>query len=91
MMTNWLPVDVPSPLPPNASHQVGVGAFVVNEKRQVLVVQEKFGPLRGMGFWKFPTGELAGGGGEQDMGSCRHRAWGLRIACALDRNIQMHA
>lgn len=56
MMTNWLPTDVPSPLPPNASHQVGVGAFVVNEKRQVLVVQEKYGPLRGMDVWKFPTG-----------------------------------
>lgn len=27
--------------------QVGVGAFVVNERREVLVVQEKNGPLRG--------------------------------------------
>ena len=29
------------------STQVGVGAFVVNERREVLVVQEKNGPLRG--------------------------------------------
>jgi len=27
--------------------QVGVGAFVVNSKREVLVVQERFGPLKG--------------------------------------------
>lgn len=27
--------------------QVGVGAFVLNERREVLVVQEKNGPLRG--------------------------------------------
>jgi hypothetical protein len=34
MLTRWLPTT-PSTLPPNASHQVGVGAFVVNEKGQV--------------------------------------------------------
>ena len=27
--------------------QVGIGAFVVNRKREVLVVQERFGPLKG--------------------------------------------
>lgn len=27
--------------------QVGIGAFVVNSKREVLVVQERFGPLKG--------------------------------------------
>ena len=27
--------------------QVGIGAFVVNCKREVLVVQERFGPLKG--------------------------------------------
>ena len=27
--------------------QVGVGAFVLNSKREVLVVQERFGPLKG--------------------------------------------
>ncbi len=27
--------------------QVGVGAFVVNSKKEVLVVQERFGPLKG--------------------------------------------
>lgn len=47
MLTRWLSDDMPSTIPPNASHQVGVGAFVVNERREVLVVQEKNGPLKG--------------------------------------------
>ena len=55
MLTRWL-TDTPSKLTANASHQVGVGAFVVNAKRQVLVVKEALGPLRGTGIWKMPTG-----------------------------------
>lgn len=61
MMTRWLPADEPCTLPPNASHQVGVGSFVVNSRREVLVVQERSGPLRGRGVWKMPTGLLAAG------------------------------
>lgn len=34
MLTLWLP-DGPCTLPPNASHQVGVGAFVLNDKNEV--------------------------------------------------------
>ncbi|PNW79813.1 hypothetical protein CHLRE_08g367800v5 [Chlamydomonas reinhardtii] len=60
MMTRWLP-DTPSTLPANASHQVGVGAFVVNSSGQVLVVQERSGVLRGRGVWKMPTGLVAAG------------------------------
>ncbi|KAG2445484.1 hypothetical protein HXX76_000100 [Chlamydomonas incerta] len=60
MMTRWLP-DSPSTLPANASHQVGVGAFVVNAAGQVLVVQERSGVLRGRGVWKMPTGLVAAG------------------------------
>lgn len=55
MMTYWIP-ETPSTLPPNASHQVGIGAFVMNDHREVLAVQEKDGPLRGSGVWKMPTG-----------------------------------
>ena len=55
MLTRWLPSSE-NKLPPNASHQVGVGAFVMNERREVLVVQERSGPLRGQGVWKMPTG-----------------------------------
>jgi hypothetical protein len=46
MLTRWLPEE-PSTLPPNASHQVGIGACVINEQGQVLVVQERNGPLKG--------------------------------------------
>ncbi|XP_056685782.1 nudix hydrolase 2 [Spinacia oleracea] len=56
MLAKWLPQDEPNTLPANASHRVSVGAFVINDKKQVLVVQEKNGMLRGKGVWKFPTG-----------------------------------
>ena len=57
MLTRWLP-DCPSPLPHNASSQVGVGAVVVNDEGKVLLVQEAVGPLRGRDIWKIPTGLL---------------------------------
>ncbi|KAL6544682.1 hypothetical protein OROMI_023544 [Orobanche minor] len=56
MLVSWLLSSIPNPLPANASHRVGVGAFVLNEKNEVLVVQEKHGKFRGSGVWKFPTG-----------------------------------
>lgn len=34
---------------------------MVNSRREVLVVQERSGPLRGRGVWKMPTGLLAAG------------------------------
>ncbi|KAK2652698.1 hypothetical protein Ddye_012554 [Dipteronia dyeriana] len=55
MLVNWIHGGA-NTLPANASHRVGVGAFVMNEKREVLVVQEKSGRFRGTGIWKFPTG-----------------------------------
>ncbi|KXZ50193.1 hypothetical protein GPECTOR_17g830 [Gonium pectorale] len=61
MMTRWLPTSSPCTLPANASHQVGVGAFVVNAAGQVLLVQERSGVLRGRGVWKMPTGLVAAG------------------------------
>ena len=61
MLTNWLPVGEKSPLPPNASHQVGVGAFVLNESGKLLLVQEAVGPLKGKGLWKIPTGLVEAG------------------------------
>lgn len=60
MLTRWLP-DGPSPLPANASHQVGVGAFVLNAAGEVLVVQELRGPAARPGFWKLPTGLVDAG------------------------------
>ncbi|KAI7749678.1 hypothetical protein M8C21_033739 [Ambrosia artemisiifolia] len=55
MLVHWIPETI-NTLPANASHRVGIGAFVMNEKGEVLVVQEKSGKFRGTGVWKFPTG-----------------------------------
>eukprot|EP00898_Chlorokybus_atmophyticus_P001395 jgi/Chlat1/2256/Chrsp17S02569 len=55
MLTHWLP-GVADNLPSNPSHQVGVGAFVLNERNEMLVVQERSGPLKGLKVWKMPTG-----------------------------------
>ncbi|XP_038689369.1 nudix hydrolase 2-like isoform X2 [Tripterygium wilfordii] len=55
MLVYWIPEGIHT-LPANASHRVGIGAFVMNDKREVLVVQEKSGVLRGKSIWKFPTG-----------------------------------
>ena len=62
MLTKWLPEDEPSTIPANASHQVGVGAFVYDEEGgKVLLVQEKRGPASGRDLWKMPTGLLEAG------------------------------
>ncbi|KAJ9186178.1 hypothetical protein P3X46_005710 [Hevea brasiliensis] len=55
MLIYWIPEGTHT-LPANASHRVGIAAFVMNDKREVLVVQEKSGIFRGTGVWKFPTG-----------------------------------
>ncbi|XP_028108929.1 nudix hydrolase 2 isoform X2 [Camellia sinensis] len=55
MLVYWIP-ETANSLPVNATHRVGIGAFVMNEEKEVLVVQEKSGMLRGTGVWKFPTG-----------------------------------
>ncbi|XVE57597.1 hypothetical protein DITRI_Ditri04bG0103000 [Diplodiscus trichospermus] len=55
MLTYWLP-EGPCLLPDNASHQVGVGGFVINDKNEVLVVQERYCVPALVGLWKIPTG-----------------------------------
>ncbi|KAL6183463.1 PREDICTED: nudix hydrolase 8 [Fragaria vesca subsp. vesca] len=55
MLTYWIP-EGPCMLPANASHQVGVGGFVINDNNEVLVVQEKHCSPSCVGFWKIPTG-----------------------------------
>ncbi|XP_022642453.1 nudix hydrolase 2 isoform X2 [Vigna radiata var. radiata] len=55
MLVYWIP-DSPSTIPANATHRVGIGSFVMNEKQEVLVVQENSGLFKGTGIWKFPTG-----------------------------------
>ncbi|XAR67366.1 NAD(+) diphosphatase [Bertholletia excelsa] len=60
MLVYWIP-KTGDTIPANASHQVRIGAIVVNDKRELLVVQEKNGKFRGTGVWKIPTGVLEEG------------------------------
>ncbi|XP_056863182.1 nudix hydrolase 2 [Raphanus sativus] len=55
MLVYWIPKEN-NTLPFNASHRVSIAAFVINHKKEVLVVQEKTGRTKGKGIWKFPTG-----------------------------------
>ncbi|KAJ7964687.1 Nudix family hydrolase [Quillaja saponaria] len=57
MLVQWIP-DTADTLPVNASHRVGIGAFVMNNKGEVLVVQETSGRFKGTGVWKMPTGTV---------------------------------
>ncbi|XP_057843836.2 nudix hydrolase 2 [Cryptomeria japonica] len=62
MLAFWIP-ETPCTIPDNASHQVGIAAFVYNSKGEVLVVQEKCGPYKDSGLWKMPTGRIKQGEG----------------------------
>ncbi|KAK3422088.1 hypothetical protein EUGRSUZ_G02643 [Eucalyptus grandis] len=55
MLVYWIPQSAHT-IPANASHRVSVGVVVMNEKDELLVVQEKTGTFGGTGVWKFPTG-----------------------------------
>lgn len=46
ILKQWLP-DSPSRLPLGPTHQVGVGALILNDEGKMLVVQEKSGPAAG--------------------------------------------
>ncbi|OVA16219.1 NUDIX hydrolase domain [Macleaya cordata] len=56
MLTYWIPDHEPCMLPNGPTHQIGVGGFVINENREVLVVKEKLCPCQCSGVWKLPTG-----------------------------------
>lgn len=66
MMCTWL-AEGESMLPANASHSVGVGIVCVNDRDEMVMVQEATGPAanRPGGFWKVPTGL----GGPEHMSS----------------------
>ncbi|KAK2640162.1 hypothetical protein Ddye_027957 [Dipteronia dyeriana] len=55
MLNYWIP-ETANTLPANASHRVSVGAIVLNDKRELLVVREKSGKFQAIGLWKIPTG-----------------------------------
>lgn len=54
-LVRWLPPS-PCTLPPGPAFQVGVGAFVLNADKAVLMVKERSGPAAKHGIWKVPTG-----------------------------------
>ncbi|KAI3753500.1 hypothetical protein L2E82_25554 [Cichorium intybus] len=60
MLVYWIP-KTKHTLPSNASHRVGVAAFVLNSDGKILVVQEKSGVFKGTGVWKLPTGSVEEG------------------------------
>ncbi|XP_056164225.1 nudix hydrolase 2-like [Syzygium oleosum] len=64
MFVPWLPVT-PNLTRVNASHGVRVRAFVLNDKREVLVVQENSGRFKGTGAWRLPNGVVNEG---EDIG-----------------------
>ncbi|KAH7544530.1 hypothetical protein JRO89_XS15G0181600 [Xanthoceras sorbifolium] len=55
MLVYWIP-ETANTIPANASHRVGVGAIVLNDRRELLVVREKSGRFQAIGLWKIPTG-----------------------------------
>jgi len=56
MLVKWLPKDLPNNLPAYANHYVGVGGFVVNDKKQILVIREKYNIDSRPSQWKLPGG-----------------------------------
>ncbi|PVD31329.1 hypothetical protein C0Q70_06741 [Pomacea canaliculata] len=55
MMTLWMCDNHPNELPEYANQYIGVGGFVVNEKNQLLVMQERYGQNK-KSPWKLPGG-----------------------------------
>ncbi|XP_075084010.1 nudix hydrolase 10 isoform X1 [Nicotiana tabacum] len=55
MLVYWIP-EIPHIIPANASHRIGIGALVMNDNGEVLVVQERNGAFKGTEVWKMPTG-----------------------------------
>jgi len=56
-LLNWLPEDEPCPVPDFATHVVGLGGMVLNERHEVLCVKEKRAPAAtSQGAWKLPGG-----------------------------------
>ena len=57
MLLNWLPgPSEPCPVPPFATHVIGVGGLVVNHQGEVLCVREATPPSGLPPMWKLPGG-----------------------------------
>ncbi|XP_015909966.1 uncharacterized protein [Parasteatoda tepidariorum] len=53
MLTRWLPGDEPNLLPQYPHTHIGVGGMVINDKNEVLTIQERFNVKP---YWKLPGG-----------------------------------
>jgi len=56
MLTHWLDENDPNQLPSYAMSTIGVGGLVVNKKREVLLIKERFSRLKD--YFKLPGGCL---------------------------------
>ncbi|GAB2292448.1 hypothetical protein Dimus_026688 [Dionaea muscipula] len=56
MLTYWIPEE-PCTIPAAPCHHIGIGGFVMNENREVLVVKEQC-PCSCSEVWKLPTGYI---------------------------------
>ena len=62
LMTLWMDQSMPSRLPAYADHFVGVGGLCINEKREILMIQENRAKAMGASKpWKFPGGFVDAG------------------------------
>jgi len=53
VLTKWLPTDEPNKLPGYMTNYLGVGGLVINDKKEVLVIKEKYFTNAP---WKLPGG-----------------------------------
>lgn len=67
MMYRWLPSHESPNIPPFAHTMIGVGALVVNDKNQILVVSENNALIKGS--WKLPGGYVEPGDDFQFLNS----------------------
>eukprot|EP01083_Nonionella_stella_P152228 487611_1 len=56
MYVKWMNPQKLNQLPNPQHHAVGVGAVVINSKKQLLMVQETTGPSAKYKIWKLPGG-----------------------------------
>ena len=56
MLTHWLDENEPNQLPSYAISTIGVGGVVVNKKREILLIQERFSYIKD--YFKLPGGCL---------------------------------